>query len=58
MGFFVTGANPGKGADLGGPAGADAHCQALARAAGAGNRTWRAYLSTGGAGLFCCFAAD
>ncbi len=49
MGFFVTSANPGKGADLGGLAGADAHCQSLARAAGAGNRTWRAYLSTGGA---------
>lgn len=50
MGFFVTSANPGKGADLGGLAGADAHCQSLASAAGAGNRTWRAYLSTGGAG--------
>ena len=49
MGFFVTSANPGRGADLGGLAGADAHCQSLARAAGAGNRTWRAYLSSGGA---------
>jgi hypothetical protein len=49
MTFFVTGTNPGKGADLGGIAGADAHCQALAQAAGAGNRTWRAYLSTGAA---------
>ena len=49
MGFFVTSANPGRGADLGGLAGADAHCQALAQAAGAGNRTWRAYLSSGGA---------
>ena len=49
MGFFVTSANPGRGADLGGLAGADAHCQSLAQAAGAGNRTWRAYLSTGGA---------
>lgn len=49
MGFFVTSANPGKGADLAGLAGADAHCQSLARAAGAGDRTWRAYLSTGGA---------
>src|SRR3712207_4833296 len=49
MGFFITSANPGKGCDLGGLAGADAHCQALARAAGAGNRSWRAYLSTGGA---------
>jgi hypothetical protein len=46
MTFFVTSANPGKGADFGGLAGADAHCQALATGAGAGNRTWRAYLST------------
>ncbi len=46
MGFFVTSANPGKGGDLGGLAGADQHCQKLATAAGAGNRTWRAYLST------------
>lgn len=45
MGFFVTSAGSGKGADLGGLAGADAHCQKLAAAAGAGNRTWRAYLS-------------
>ena len=45
MGFFVTSAGTGKGADLGGLAGADAHCQALATAAGAGDRTWRAYLS-------------
>lgn len=47
--FFVTSQNPGKGADFGGLAGADAHCQALASAAGLGNRTWRAYLSTTGA---------
>ena len=46
MGFFITSANPGKGADFGGLAGADRHCQALASAAGAGGRTWRAYLST------------
>jgi hypothetical protein len=46
MTFFVTSAGPGKGADLGGLAGADRHCQSLASAAGAGNRTWRAYLST------------
>jgi hypothetical protein len=46
MGFFVTSTNPGQGGDLGGLAGADKHCQALATAAGAGNRTWRAYLST------------
>ena len=45
MSFFVTSAGPGKGADLGGLAGADKHCQTLAAAAGAGNRTWRAYLS-------------
>lgn len=45
MSFFVTSANPGKGGDLGGLAGADAHCQKLATAAGAGNRNWRAYLS-------------
>jgi hypothetical protein len=50
MGFFVTSSNPGRGADLGGLAGADRHCQALATAAGAGNRTWRAYLSTTGPG--------
>lgn len=46
MTFFITSAGPGKGADLGGLAGADAHCQSLAQTAGAGNRTWRAYLST------------
>jgi hypothetical protein len=49
MSFFVTSANPGKGADFGGLAGADRHCQALATAAGAGGKTWRAYLSTTGA---------
>ena len=47
MSFFVTSANPGKGGNLGGLAGADAHCQALAQAVGAGGKTWRAYLSTG-----------
>jgi len=47
MGFFVTSAGPGKGAELGGLAGADQHCQKLAAAASAGNRTWHAYLSTG-----------
>jgi len=46
MTFFVTSAGPGNGANLGGLAGADAHCQKLAAAAGAANRTWRAYLST------------
>jgi hypothetical protein len=46
MTFFVTSAGSGKGADLGGLEGADRHCQQLAQAAGAGNKTWRAYLST------------
>ncbi len=46
MSFFVTSAGPGKGADLGGLAGADAHCAALAKAAGARKTNWRAYLST------------
>jgi hypothetical protein len=46
MTFFVTSVGFGKGANLGGLAGADAHCQALAKAAGVGDRTWRAYLST------------
>jgi hypothetical protein len=48
MGFFVTSVGVGNGANLGGLAGADKHCQTLAAAAGAGNRTWRAYLSTQG----------
>ena len=46
MTFFVTGAGPGKGADLGGIEGADQHCQMLAQRHGAGAKTWRAYLST------------
>jgi len=46
MTFFITSVGSGKGADLGGLAGADAHCQQLAQAAGAGGKTWRAYLST------------
>jgi len=50
MSFFVTSVGLGKGADLGGLAGADAHCQMLAAAAGRGNSTWHAYLSTQGAG--------
>ena len=49
MTFFVTSVGTGKGADLGGVSGADRHCQALAQAAGAGNRTWRAYVSTSAA---------
>jgi hypothetical protein len=50
MTFFVTSAGSGKGADLGGLAGADAICQSLAQSAGAGTKTWRAYLSTQGPG--------
>jgi len=50
MSFFVTSVNPGRGGDLGGLAGADAHCQALAAAVGAGKRSWRAYLSTTASG--------
>jgi hypothetical protein len=45
MSFFITSAGPGNGANLGGLAGADAHCAKLAAAAGAGNRSWHAYLS-------------
>src|SRR5437868_3659186 len=50
MSFFVTSAGPGKGADLGGLAGADAHCAKLAQAAGSNGKTWHAYLSTQGSG--------
>jgi len=46
MSFFVSSKNPGKGGNLGGLAGADAHCQSLAAAAGAGNKMWHAFLST------------
>lgn len=46
MSFFITSANPGNGADLGGLDGADAHCSALAEAAGVSGKTWAAYLST------------
>ncbi|HET9206429.1 MAG TPA: hypothetical protein VFO28_09355, partial [Burkholderiaceae bacterium] len=48
MSFFITSVGSGKGADLGGLAGADAHCQRLASAANAGGKTWRAYLSVPG----------
>lgn len=48
MGFFITSVGSGKGADLDGIAGADAHCQNLASAAGAGSKVWRAYLSVPG----------
>ena len=44
--FFLTSAGPGNGANLGGLAGADRHCQALAQTTGAGAKTWHAYLST------------
>ena len=50
MSFFITSTGLGYGANLGGLTGADAHCQSLAAAAGAGNRTWHAYLSQTGAG--------
>lgn len=50
MTFFVTSIGAGKGADLGGLAGADQHCQKLATAVGAGQHTWRAYLSTSAVG--------
>ena len=46
MSFFVTSQGPGDGANLGGLDGADAHCQKLASTAGAGAKTWHAYLST------------
>jgi hypothetical protein len=57
MTFFVTSVGPGDGANLGGLAGADQHCQNLATAAGAGNRTWRAYLSAVGVGTAQCVNA-
>lgn len=50
MSFFLTSEGPGDGANLGGLAGADAHCQNLAEAAGAGDKTWRAYLSAAAEG--------
>jgi hypothetical protein len=50
MSFFITSVGAGQGADLGGLEGADRHCQQLAQSAGAGDRTWRAYLSTQAAG--------
>ena len=54
MTFFITSDGPGNGGDLGGIEGADAHCRALAEAAGAGGKTWAAYLGTereGGRGV-------
>jgi hypothetical protein len=50
MTFFLTSAGPGNGGNLGGLAGADAHCGKLAQAAGSSGKTWHAYLSTQGAG--------
>jgi hypothetical protein len=58
MSFFITSANPGKGADLGGLAGADAWCQKLATGAGVGSKTWRAYLSTTAGGQPAVNARD
>jgi hypothetical protein len=46
LSFFITSIGSGKGADLGGLDGADAHCKSLATTVGAGSKTWRAYLST------------
>ena len=48
MTFFLTSQGPGNGGNLGGLAGADAHCQMLAETVDEGDRTWRAYLSTQG----------
>jgi len=50
LSFFITSVGSGNGANLGGLAGADKHCQTLAAAVGAGGRTWRAYLSTQASG--------
>ena len=50
MSFFITSVGPGKGGNLGGLAGADQQCQLLGATAGAGTKTWRAYLSTQGPG--------
>ena len=50
MTFFITSTGGAKGADFGGIAGADSHCQALAAKAGAGDKTWRAYLSVQASG--------
>src|SRR5438105_55910 len=59
MTFFITSTGSGKGADYGGLAGADKHCQSLATAAGAGNHTWHAYLSTSpGSGAAAANARD
>jgi len=51
MSFFITSIGLGDGANLGGLEGADAHCQTLAESVGAGNKTWRAYLSASCTGV-------
>jgi hypothetical protein len=56
--FFITSVGPGKGGNLGGIAGADRHCQALATAVNAGHKTWRAYLSTSYDGKAAINAGD
>jgi hypothetical protein len=59
LGFFITSAGPGDGSNLGGLEGADRHCQTLAQAVGAGDRVWRAYLSTvAGGGQLAVNARD
>ncbi len=59
MSFFLISKGPADGANLGGLAGADAHCQMLAESVGAGGKTWRAYLSTsGGDGAAAVHARD
>jgi hypothetical protein len=58
MSFFVTSAGSGQGADLGGLSGADQRCQSLAKTAGGGNRTWRAYLSNSASGGAAINARD
>ncbi len=50
MGFFITSMGPGDGANLGGLAGADKHCQSLAESVGSKKKSWRAYLSTQASG--------
>ena len=56
MGFFVTSIGMGDGANLGGLKGADAHCGKLASTVGAGDRDWKAYLSTSAEGKRGVFA--
>ena len=58
MSFFVTSVGAGNGANLGGLAGADRHCQALATAVGAGGKTWHAYLSANAAFVGCIYCPN